>query len=88
MRLALVTARACGLWPGPEHRNVQCMHPTLHPGAAGGTLGDKMARKLPNNPNGRILTNQLSVLIGLPLSFLLLKGKLAGTAVHRASVLL
>ena len=38
-----------------------------------------MARKLPNNPNGRILTNQLSVLIGLPLSFLLLKGKQAGT---------
>lgn len=47
-----------------------------------------MARKLPNSPNGRILTNQLSVLIGLPLSFLLLKGKLAGTAVHRASALL
>ena len=47
---------------------------------AGGTLGDKMARKLPNNPNGRILTNQLSVLIGLPLSFLLLKGKPPGAA--------
>jgi hypothetical protein len=40
-----------------------------------------MARKLPNNPNGRILTNQLSVLIGLPLSFLLLKGKPAGNVV-------
>lgn len=33
-----------------------------------------MARKLPNSPNGRILTNQLSVLIGLPLSCLVLKG--------------
>jgi hypothetical protein len=42
--------------------------------AAGGTLGDRLARRFPNSPNGRILTNQASVLIGLPLSFLLLKG--------------
>ena len=35
-----------------------------------------MARRLPNY--GRVLTNQLSVLIGLPLSFLLLKGLPAG----------
>ena len=55
-----------------------CLHLiSMCAATAGGTLGDKMARQLPNTPNGRILTNQLSVLIGLPLSFLLLKGKLA-----------
>jgi MFS family permease len=43
-------------------------------GLLGGTLGDRLARRFPNSPNGRILTNQASVLIGLPLSFLLLKG--------------
>lgn len=43
-------------------------------GLLGGTLGDRLVRRLPSSPNGRILTNQLSVLIGLPLSFLLLKG--------------
>ncbi|KAL4436794.1 hypothetical protein ABPG75_003933 [Micractinium tetrahymenae] len=43
-------------------------------GLLGGTLGDRLVRRLPSSPNGRILTNQLSVLLGLPLSFLLLKG--------------
>ena len=43
--------------------------------AAGGTLGDYFGRRLPNSPNGRILTNQFSVLIGLPASFVVLKGR-------------
>ncbi|EFN58437.1 hypothetical protein CHLNCDRAFT_140406 [Chlorella variabilis] len=56
-------------------------------GLLGGTLGDRMARKLPNSPNGRILTNQLSVLIGLPLSCLVLKGLPVGVDMGRFSSL-
>ena len=42
---------------------------------AGGTLGDRLGRRLPNSPQGRVLVNQLSVLIGMPMSFLVLKGE-------------
>jgi len=60
-------------WPASQsHSTVLPVCPRTAP--VGGTLGDRMARNLPNSPNGRILTNQLSVLIGLPLSFVLLKG--------------
>lgn len=41
---------------------------------AGGTLGDRLGRRLPNSPHGRVLVNQFSVLIGMPMSFVLLKG--------------
>ncbi|PRW33724.1 MFS general substrate transporter [Chlorella sorokiniana] len=43
-------------------------------GLLGGTLGDRLGRRLPNSPHGRVLVNQFSVLIGMPMSFLLLKG--------------
>ena len=43
---------------------------------AGGTLGDRLGRRLPNSPHGRVLVNQFSVLIGMPMSFVLLKGGL------------
>lgn len=35
-------------------------------------MGDRMARKLPNN--GRIFTAQFSVLCGIPLTWIILKG--------------
>ena len=38
----------------------------------GGAVGDRMAKRLPNN--GRILTAQISVFCGIPLTWLLLKG--------------
>jgi hypothetical protein len=46
----------------------------LYPQGAllGGAVGDRMAKRLPNN--GRILTAQISVFCGIPLTWLLLKG--------------
>eukprot|EP00879_Flechtneria_rotunda_P007571 GHRR01007942.1.p1 GENE.GHRR01007942.1~~GHRR01007942.1.p1 ORF type:complete len:451 (+),score=151.73 GHRR01007942.1:1591-2943(+) len=38
----------------------------------GGSIGDRMAKRLPNN--GRIFTAQISVFCGIPLTWLLLKG--------------
>lgn len=58
-----------------------CPHVATPPAAhlplphAGGTLGDRLGRRLPNSPHGRVLVNQFSVLIGMPLSFVLLKGE-------------
>ncbi|KAI7836114.1 hypothetical protein COHA_009993 [Chlorella ohadii] len=47
-------------------------------GLLGGTLGDRLGRRLPNSPHGRVLVNQFSVLIGMPMSFVLLKGLPSG----------
>lgn len=38
----------------------------------GGSIGDRMARRMPNN--GRIFTAQISVFCGIPLTWLILKG--------------
>lgn len=38
----------------------------------GGSIGDRMAKQMPNN--GRVFTAQFSVACGIPLTWLLLKG--------------